>query len=445
MSRDDHRTDRPADEAEARAEKRLDAALAALRADQSSERDTDDALKRVWERLESAAAAPRGSACAEMREELPALVAGKLSESRATLLQAHGRECLPCRRALGDEEARAAGLSSVRTAASAPKPGGFNWTRLAAAAAVLATVVGLGSLAVREMGGLDAPVAGTARLIELEGTMFSPQEGSTVELSQGAEIEAGRWLRTGKDSHARLELSDGSLVEVNERSQVLVRETGEATTLLLRRGGVIVEAAPRRQRNLFVETDELSVAVKGTIFSVQHGLQGSRVGVLEGSVQVDAGRDESPLLEPGQQMASRRDQGRSDLRKQVEWSRQYAHYTALLDELEAVRASLAAEPFEHRSRHSTELLDAMPSGTVFYAAVPNNSNNLRRFVELVTERLGDSPQLATWWQTQASRQSAEGHPSFQEMLDTLESPGAADRLEPARRADPEAPGRHGDR
>ena len=107
-------------------------------------------LARIGERLESAAAVPAGSACAEMRENLPALVAGKLSGPRTTLLKAHGRECLPCRRAQNEEEARAAGISSVRQVSAASATSSFNWTRFAAAAAVLATAVGLGSLAIRQ-------------------------------------------------------------------------------------------------------------------------------------------------------------------------------------------------------------------------------------------------------------------------------------------------------
>ena len=225
---------------------------------------------------------------------------------------------------------------------------------------MLVAAVGLGALVVDRLGP-GAPAAdGPAVVAELQGALFAPGGEAARELQAGDSVPAGRWLRTGKGSSAVIELADGSRVEMNERSQVLVRENQGATTVRLQRGDVIVEAARRKSRDLFVETDEMTVAVKGTIFTVEHGLKGSRVGVLEGTVQVDSGRGGSPLLKPGQQLASRRGLADRALREQVSWSRQYEQYRALLDELEAVQSSLAERPFEHSLRHSTELLDAMP-------------------------------------------------------------------------------------
>jgi hypothetical protein len=413
MSRDDQH---PQNSSES-AEKRLDDAIAALRAEGPSSDETAAALRRAWERIEATSAAPRGSACEDLLSELPALVAGRLPEARAGLLEAHARECLPCRRALKQEQARSAEseAGAERAAPAGGSPGGASWMRWAAAAAIVVAAVGLGRLALDRLG---PGRSGPARIATLDGSLFSPKDGLTQQLAEGDAVEAGRWLRTGKGSRAVIELADGSRVEVNERSQLLVDESGEATTVRLGRGEVIVEAAKRRQRNLFVETEEMSVAVKGTIFTVEHGLKGSRVGVLEGSVQVDGG--DGPLLEPGQQMASRQGLTEKSLREQVAWSRQFEEYQTLLAEIEAVQASLAARPFEHRVRHSTDLLDAMPEGTVFYAALPNNAANLRRFVELVTERLDQSPDLRAWWERQADAQRRRGEPTFDEMLDAVE-------------------------
>ena len=420
MSQHDDRNDRH-DEV---SEKRLDQALESLRAEGPSPEETGAALDRIWQRLEAAAAAaPRDAACAELHANLEDLLAGRLTGPRESLLRAHARECLPCRRAIKE-------AGEVRTAAPAAPAAGASgrpsWPRWAAAAAVLVTAVGLGVLLKDRLFAPDLPrLSGPAVVAELDGSLFSPGEGAAAQLKVGDVVPAGRWLRTGKQARALLELADGSRVEVNERSQIQVRENQGATTVALSRGDVIVEAAKRRQRDLFVETDEMTVAVKGTIFTVEHGLKGSRVGVLEGTVQVDAGGADSPLLEPGQQLASRRGLADRALRDQVSWSRQFQQYQALLDELEAVKASLQERPFEHVKRHSTELLDAMPEGTIFYAALPNSAANLRRFVELVTERLDESPELRAWWQGQADRLASQGQPTFDEMLDALEGLSAS--------------------
>lgn len=402
---------------EKQSEERLDRALEQLRADGPSPAETDEALARVWARLEAAASAPAEGPCAELRAKLDELLAGSLSPARASLLEAHARECVPCRRLLKDSRSERTGHGRPAAAGAASRPA---WPRWAAAAAVLITAVGLGALVADRLLPGAPGAAGPAVVAELRGSLFAPGDEAARELRAGDQVPAGRWLRTGKGSSAVLELADGSRVEMNERSQVLVRENQGSATLRLRRGDVIVEAARRKTRDLFVETEEMTVAVKGTIFTVEHGLKGSRVGVLEGSVLVESGRGASPLLEPGQQLASRSGLADRALREQVAWSRRYEQYRSLLDELEAVQSSLAERPFEHSLRHSTELLDAMPEGTVFYAALPNSSANLRRFVELVTERLDQSPELQRWWRAQSDQLAARGEPSFDEMLEALE-------------------------
>jgi len=83
-----------------------------------------------------------------------------------------------------------------------------------------------------------------------------------------------------------LRLTDGSSIEVDERSVVGVGARGHDMTVTVANGAVIVQAAKRTSGHLYVRTPDCRVAVTGTIFSVDSGLKGSRVAVLQGSVHV---------------------------------------------------------------------------------------------------------------------------------------------------------------
>src|SRR5207244_13211589 len=93
-------------------------------------------------------------------------------------------------------------------------------------------------------------------------------------------------LRTAKDSEAMLQLRDGSVVELRERSGFSTTQTASDLTIRLERGSVIVQAAKRSAGHLYVATADCRVAVTGTVFSVSSGVKGSRVSVIEGEVRV---------------------------------------------------------------------------------------------------------------------------------------------------------------
>jgi hypothetical protein len=142
-----------------------------------------------------------------------------------------------------------------------------------------------------------------------DGLIYRVSDTGTVPLIRGAEVAAGADIRTARDAHAILRLRDGSHVEMRERSGLSVSERGHDMTIGLDRGAIIVQAAKRHTGHLYVSTRDCRVAVTGTVFSVNSGLKGSRVTVIEGTVLVAQDRHES-VLHAGDQVVHQFRHGR---------------------------------------------------------------------------------------------------------------------------------------
>src|SRR4029450_8434362 len=122
-------------------------------------------------------------------------------------------------------------------------------------------------------------------------------------LEAGAAIGERESVRTGPGAHAVLRLADGSMVDVNERTELFVTAAWSGEGVHLQRGDIIVKAAKQRRGHLRVLTRDSIASVKGTVFGVSAGMGGAVVSVVEGSVAVNQpGKD--VLLRPGQQSAS---------------------------------------------------------------------------------------------------------------------------------------------
>ncbi|MEM7247502.1 MAG: FecR domain-containing protein [Acidobacteriota bacterium] len=391
-------------------DRRVDDAARRIREAGPSDAEVQAATDRVWQGLLAAQAGNDDSTdgCDDFRDRLAEHRTGTLSELETAMVEQHARECIPCRRAL---KGPATDTTTTPSAAPATVSRPLFPRQWLVAAGFLLPALLVGALFMLKGGG-DA-----AKLAQVEGQVYVLEDGQPRALKAGEVIESGQRLRSGSGTWAVLELSDGSRVELNERSSVQLTQTGSATDLRLERGDVIVQAAKRKTRDLTVTTDEMTVAVKGTVFTVGHGIAGSRVGVLEGSVAVDHGSTDDHLLEPGQQYATRRGLDRKELREQVGWSHFLDQHVALLEELDAVQAELEAEPLKRHLRHDSRLLPAMPENTVLYAAAPNSLDNVHRLAELVLDRVVDHPAFAELWNDVRDQ---EDLPDIREMLDELD-------------------------
>jgi hypothetical protein len=391
------------------------------------------ASRRVLQRLSAESAALSGLApgehstssssihgCVGFVSLLPALLSGALTESRRLLVEDHTRECVNCRRELQrlrrGEPVRVAALAAVARpsfgarVASAPR-----WALAAGVSALL--VGGLAAARFLTPGPVDVRVA------SIQGELLGDDNRALVA---GATLHRGDVVRTARDSGAVLELADGSRFELGERSELELGRRRDGVVLDLDRGGMIVEAAKKSgDEKLFVKTGDVLVAVQGTVFSVNHGVKGSRVSVLSGEVNVSpnstlqaarrsagangagaAGGFAPAVLRSGDQFVSRVDLARVPLDRDVAWSRDAARYRREIAALKVVGHELdqaLASPL----RTSTRLLDLAPASTAVYLAAPNVGPSLASAWDRLQSQVAQNPAFASWWNRQVGAHEDE--------------------------------------
>jgi hypothetical protein len=411
---------------------RFDAAIEATRAASLDDATVAAAGERVWARLTAAAheatpgadapttsvAPPSGpiTGCAGYQSLIPAFLAGTLPASRKTLLEAHTRECVPCRRAL---KAARDGQTASTPAAAGSTRGPLSGVWRTALAAGLATVVGIGGwLAFDRL----VPTGGEVTVVAVEGDLWALDgaSGRARSVALGATVEHGTMLRTSGGSRAVVRLEDGSLVEISERAALAVGEKRRETVIDLDRGVVIVQAAKQHGKQLYVATDDCQVAVVGTIFAVNHGTKGSRVSVIEGEVRVAQGR-RSDTLRPGDQVTTTSRLARVPLAQEIAWSRDRESYLQLLAELVSLEEEIRAEVEGPSRRFDTGLLDAAPASTAVWVGIPNLSASLADAYAVFGRKLQSSPILADWWQRAGG---AEIAPELEETIARLRDFGS---------------------
>lgn len=375
------------------------------------------AIARAWETISRARVAPVADApvpehfrsCDDFRAAMPALVAGTLDAPKAMLVEDHVRGCVPCRKELF---ALRSGVRSAPrpAAADAGRRSPFARPALWAAAAMVVVAVGAGALLLG--GGLFAPAGVVATVESVDGLLLRFEDGTVRSVGRGESLDAKDAVRTAKGASAMLRLADGSLVEMNERTELSVVARRGGTTLALARGNVLVQAAKQSSgKHLRVATRDCVVSVVGTVFAVNAGTKGARVSVLEGKVEVDDGRATAALL-PGDQVTTGDSVERVPLDRDVAWSRDAAKWIALSRELHDLQKE-AARTLAADDRTASELLAFAPAGTAVWVAAPNLSSNLSDFWQVVRERVASQPALAEWWGANA------GSPEAQAKIDDL--------------------------
>jgi len=396
----------------------LDQAAADIRDQRLDEVAERQAFDRVWRRLSAGGGEHRPlMSCTDFQAEIPALIAGELPQARALLVTDHTRECVACRRALmAARDGRVARAQVPRGEASHRFRSAF--LRIAAAAILAAGVVA----AVRVGGNIAADHGLRASVETADGSLQIVSGASSTPVGADHIIGSHQALRTAKGSGAMLRLADGSMIEMNERTQLELRASRRGTTIDLARGNIIVHAADQHGGRLFVDTDDCLVAVKGTIFAVDSGLKGSRVSVIEGEVEVRKGST-SAFLGPGDQLATGNRLRPVPVEEEIAWSRNAEKHRTLLRELTTLRRVVAEAIDRQPLRTSSALLDLAPADTMIYAAMPNLAGDLDEARAAFHERLERSEVLSEWWHERVAPDGVDDE--IEERRDRLQPLGEA--------------------
>jgi hypothetical protein len=338
--------------------------------------------------------------CGDVQQQLGSYRAGKLSGPRALLVEAHLRDCGACLSRFKSGR----GMEAVDW--STPKvrralgwhPQVFGWA-LAPSLALLVCAFFVYKIYWQVPPGVRAEVQ------SIDGAVYRISDTGDRRLQSGDKLGEGEHLRTAGGAHAVLRLTDGSTVELNERSVVSVGARGRNMTVSLDNGAAIVQAAMRTSGHLYVKTPDCRVAVTGTVFSVDSGIKGSRVAVLQGTVHVTHGGVDS-LLHAGDQISTSDNLSPAPFEQQVAWSHDREKYLPLLAQFSALEHRLGQIPFP-QPRYTSDLLARVPADTLFYISIPNPGDLISEANTIFQDQLQKSPELQQWWAGGKNRNTAE--------------------------------------
>jgi hypothetical protein len=390
-----------------RSEALLNEAIKAVKADQPDNQSLSASAGRVSDRLEIAmkedAVIESIQNCHDVQQLLPSYRQGSLSNARAMLVKAHLSDCGACLRSLREgAEAGAVDWSTPEPASSVFNPQRFGW----AFAFSLGVLICLFFVYKAYW---EVPAGVRAEVQSIDGSAFLISDGGNRQLTPGFQLREGDRVRTTGASHAVIRLSDGSIVEVNERSALGVGARGHDMTVALDGGDVIVQAAKRSSGHLYVKTSDCRVAVTGTVFSVDAGIKGSRVAVLQGAVQVTHSGLHS-LLHAGDQMTTNENLAPAPFEQQIAWSQDRGKYLQLLAQFSTLGNRIGGIPFP-QPRYGSDLLTRVPADTALYISIPNLGEFLSEANSIFHDQLNQSSVLQEWW--------SQGHRNNSADLDAL--------------------------
>jgi ferric-dicitrate binding protein FerR (iron transport regulator) len=397
----------------------LDRAISELRGEQPDAKTLSASAEHVWRLLQTSEGQEAATnalqsirGCADIRSLLPAFHRHELPPARALIVEDHLRECVSCRSYASGRVVNDATSVGWRME---PASRGFQWSffRLSMATASVVLLIALVWAAGNWY--LAGPPGSRARIDSVEGQAYLIGPRGERALNAGDEVAAGEFIRTGANSRAKVRLFEGSQVEMNQRAELAVTATRRDTTIHLDQGSIIVQAARRRTGHLYVRAPDCTVAVTGTVFSVNSGTKGSRVAVIEGEVHVKHAGAVS-ILHSGDVVATTQSVGVVPVREEIAWSSDLDHQLALLAEFSKLRAKLA-EIQTPGPRYESKILPLLPADTVLYIGIPNLGGALQQANKIFQQQLSQSQVLQEWWNKSGN---SNQRPTPQELIDQIQ-------------------------
>lgn len=337
--------------------------------------------------------------CGDVQRSKSAYRAGTVSSARSLLIENHLSECTACRGHYrhGQQSAGVDWTLPVLARGFVWRPQMLGWT-LAPLVAVLVCLLFVYRTYWHLLPGVQAQVQ------TIEGSAYRLSKDGSRPLSAGDEIGVDEHVRTTGGAHAVLRLRDGSLVEVNGRTELGVGSRGQNTTLTLAEGDVIVQAAKRTSGHLYVNTPDCRLAVTGTVFSVDAGIKGSRVAVVEGSVRTMHGGIDT-MLHAGDQVSTSDNLSPEPVSQQIAWSHDRERYALLLAQFATLQHRLEKIPLP-QPRYTSDLLERVPADTLLYISVPNLGDFVTQANSIFEDQLKQSAVLRQWWSQGSKGQDA---------------------------------------
>lgn len=393
----------------------LEKAISELRSDEPDGKSLASSADRVWHRLQTAAGEEILSfadqpirSCDDIRALLPAFYAEQLVPARALIVQDHLRECGACR-SYAQGRAAATGASDNWRIEPASRGLQWNFARLVLAGAVGAVLVA--AVWVGASWYFGGPAGSRAEVASIQGQAFRVDASGVRALKAGDKINEREFVRTAAGSRASLKLYDGSQVEMNQRAELAVSANRRNATIHLDQGIIIVHAAKRSSGHLYVSAPDCTVAVTGTVFSVNSGTKGSRVAVIEGEVHVKHQGAES-ILHSGDILATTQSVGVVPVQDEISWSSSRDQDLALLAEFSTLHKKLA-EIQMPGPRYESKILSLLPADTVLYVGIPNLGDMLQQANQIFQQQLSQSKVLQDWWN---KSQKGSQHPTPEELI-----------------------------
>lgn len=376
--------------------KMLDETLSSIRNETLDAKTVDAAAQRVLAKLSNQEEVPmidvsQIRTCTDFQSLIPAYLSGKLPATRTLLLEDHSRECLPCRKAL--KEARTGKVSNTTNNTLPTRTTSKVITRWLIAVAAILVLTLLTAPIVQRFTHTGNSVYASIKAVD--GAVYRVTDTNSDVLSVGAQLKGDEKVRTAKNADAVIYLGDGSQIEMKERSEFYLTENNKGVTVHLERGNIIIQTPKQSSRALYVATNDCLVSATGAVFSVNSGIKGSRVSVIEGNAQVDYS-GQGKALKAGEQTSTNANLSAIPIKEEISWSRDSEKYSKLLAAFSSVRKDINTVALPG-VRYSTDLLDVEPAQTVFYVALPNFSSSLAQSYAILQQHLAKNAALQEWW------------------------------------------------